>query len=254
MNSTRTRPSVDCDVRITPRSTSEIDRNLGIGDLGERVPDLFGSHHAVPAGCERRTIVISSHSSSNSGVCRLAALRRSAAASSSSAATKRGSSEPVEPHLSVQPVVGLLAVDLRREAGKLRIVRLLQLFEPLRVRLLVEERAERSSLPVGQAQLDEPRAAVLGRLPVERELVRVVPSSRAKARRAPARGRSRSARSTRRRRPLRAAARSGPLGVAPAEDQLVVGDLEQRARSRSFTRRRQLLLQRIAVDPVVVAA
>src|SRR5580765_2524118 len=40
--------------------------DLGIGDLGERLPDRLGGHHCAPAGAERRTIVISSQSSASS--------------------------------------------------------------------------------------------------------------------------------------------------------------------------------------------
>ena len=41
------------------------DRDLGIGDLVERRPDLVGGHHVAP-GSDRRTIVISSCSSASS--------------------------------------------------------------------------------------------------------------------------------------------------------------------------------------------
>src|SRR5215218_4143714 len=81
--------------------------------------------------------------------------------------------EALEPHLRVHPVVRLLAVDLRGEAGDLRVVRLDQLLDPPLVRVLVETMARDRLGPVRhEAQLDELRAAVLLRLAVERELVR----------------------------------------------------------------------------------
>src|SRR5206468_2798618 len=43
------------------------DRDFGIRDLRERLPDLLPRHHVVPGGWERRTIVISFHRSASSG-------------------------------------------------------------------------------------------------------------------------------------------------------------------------------------------
>ena len=63
VNSTWTRPSSTCDVPDDAEVDERDHRDLRVGDLGERLPDLLGGHHDVPAGCERRTIVISSQSS-----------------------------------------------------------------------------------------------------------------------------------------------------------------------------------------------
>src|SRR5207244_1937402 len=46
------------------------DRDLGVGDPRERVPDLLGRYHVAPDGALRRTLVISSQSSRSSSVCR----------------------------------------------------------------------------------------------------------------------------------------------------------------------------------------
>jgi hypothetical protein len=136
--------------------------------------------------------------------------------------------EAVEPHLRMHPVVDLLAVDLRGEAGELGVVGGLQLLEPERVRLLVEEVAGDRVLPARQPQLHEPGAAVLLGCAVEGELVG---------------GRSELARGEFIQRScmpdlvlgdrregdvlLQEGRDPGPLRVAPAEDQLVVSDLEQ---------------------------
>src|SRR4051794_3752578 len=63
-------------------------RDLRIGNLAERVPDLPLGYHVAPA-TERRTIVISSQSSVSSGRC--SSRSSKSGSSSASAAAKRGS-------------------------------------------------------------------------------------------------------------------------------------------------------------------
>jgi hypothetical protein len=135
------------------------------------------------------------------------------------------------PHLRVQAVVRLLAVDLCREPGDFPVVRLLEPFEPRRVRLFIEDVSRDRLLPVEQTELDELRALVLVRRSVERELVggyTAIASNELV-------DRSRMADLVLRDRRegdvlLQQRSDAGPLGVAPAEDELVVSDLEQRAR------------------------
>src|SRR3954451_1955764 len=97
------------------------DGDLGVRDLLERLPDLSLAYHCAPAGAERRTIVISSHSGPSSSVCvprstaaasarptREASSPRSSAGrppsayghSSSTASWKRGSSRSRSCHIS----------------------------------------------------------------------------------------------------------------------------------------------------------
>src|SRR5579884_3956223 len=66
------------------------DGDLRVGDLLERLPHLvgLGRHHCAPAGADRRTIVISSHSGASSSVC----VPRSTA--STSASPTRAASAP----------------------------------------------------------------------------------------------------------------------------------------------------------------
>ena len=56
----------DVDVLHDAEVDDRDDRDLRIGNLGERIPDLVRRHHCAPAGAERRTEVISSHSSASS--------------------------------------------------------------------------------------------------------------------------------------------------------------------------------------------
>jgi len=128
----------------------------------------------------------------------------------------------------VHPVVRLLAVDLRGEAGELGIVRSLQGLDAGLVGPLVEAVPRDRSCPVrDQPELDELRAAVLVRAAVEGQLVR---------------GRAELARRQLVERPrvsdlvlrdrgeghvlLEQRRDPGPLRVAPAEDQLVIGELK----------------------------
>src|SRR5437763_13712756 len=62
--------------------------------------------------------------------------------------------EACGPQLGVQAVVDLLAIDLRGEARKLRVVRGTQGAEPQAVRFLVEVAARDRVRPVEQVQLD----------------------------------------------------------------------------------------------------
>ena len=137
----------------------------------------------------------------------------------------------------MQAVVDLLAVHLRREPGDLGVVGLLQRREAKLVGGLVEPVPRDRVRPVELAQLDERRAAVLRRGAVERELV----GGRAEVARRELVQRARVAdlvlRDRRERDVLLERRRDArPLGVAPAEDQLVVGELEEAvvpARSRA---------------------
>ena len=104
---------------------------------------------------------------------------RSGHSSSTAVAEARLVAQARRPHLGVQAVVDLLAVDLRREPGELVVVGLLQRFEADAVGLLVEVAARDRVRPVEQAQLDERRTAVVLGRAVERERVGVVPSSTA---------------------------------------------------------------------------
>ena len=69
--------------------------------------------------------------------------------------------QAVEPHLRVQAVVRLLAVDLPGEPGDLRSFGPFQLVEPPRVRLLVQVVPRDRLLPVEQPQLDDRCGAVI---------------------------------------------------------------------------------------------
>ena len=66
VKSTCTVPSVDRDALHDTEIDERDDRDLRIRDLGKRRPDLVGGHHCEPGGAERRTEVISSHSSASS--------------------------------------------------------------------------------------------------------------------------------------------------------------------------------------------
>ena len=141
--------------------------------------------------------------------------------------------EARRPQLGVQPVVDLLAVDLRRKPCELCVARLLQRLDANAVRLLVEVAARDRQRPVvEQPQLDERRARVLRRLPVERERIRVGAELRGgelvqRACVADLVLRDRRERDVlleRRRDPR-------PLRVAPPDDQLVVGQAQQQVRA-----------------------
>ena len=248
-------------------------RDLRIGDLGERVPDRGLGHHAAP-GTERRTSVISSHSASSSGCSPrstastdgrpsrsrelVALLRLDEAERVRPQLLDRGlvarlPREAVRPHLRVHAVVRLLAVDLRGEAGDLRVRVGLQRLDPQLVGRLVEDAARDRPSPVGdEAELHERRAAIGRRLPVERELVggRAEVACRELVQRPRVPDlvlRDRGERDVL----LQHGRDPGPLRVAPAEDQLVVGDAISRC-ARSLTRLLQLGLDRVPVDAVVV--
>ncbi len=136
--------------------------------------------------------------------------------------------QPVEPHLRVHAVVGLLAVDLGGQTGDLGIVGSLQPLEPDRIRPFVQVVACDRLSPVEQPQLDDRRAAVLVRRAVEGQLVRGRPAlachELVERSRVPdlvlCDRRERDVLFQQRRDP-------GPLRVAPAEDQLVVSDLQE---------------------------
>ena len=136
--------AVDVHVADDAEVDERDDRDLRVGDLVERRPDRVDRHHFAP-GSERRTSVISFQSSASSGVC-VAALLSPATASSPTRRASSGRRSGVEhaervrpqlldrraeawlvaqaagPHLGVQAVVDLLAVDLRREPCELRVV------------------------------------------------------------------------------------------------------------------------------------
>ena len=85
VKSTRTWPFVDVDVADDAEVDERDHRDLRIRDLGQRVPDLCFGHHFVPAGCERRTIVISSQQLGQLGGVLARAWSRSGRSSSSAA-------------------------------------------------------------------------------------------------------------------------------------------------------------------------
>src|SRR5262249_44933059 len=92
------RSVVDADVADHAEVDERDDGNLRVRDLCKRVPDLLDRYHFVPAGCERRTIVISSQSSRSSGVCS-SRPSSSKGRSSSRAEVKRGSSRSRSNHI-----------------------------------------------------------------------------------------------------------------------------------------------------------
>jgi hypothetical protein len=131
----------------------------------------------------------------------------------------------------VKPVIDLLALDLGGDPGQLRVVVLLQALDPDRVRRLVEDVPCDREGPVGhEPQLHERCTEVLLRTTVERERVGVgVESGGREVVQRPSVAdlvlrdrRERDVLLEERRDP-------GPLRVAPAEDQLVVGELNQQS-------------------------
>src|SRR5207248_4548458 len=60
---------LDIDRTDDPEVDERDDGDLRIRDLLERLPDLSLAYHCAPAGAERRTVVISSHSGPSSSVC-----------------------------------------------------------------------------------------------------------------------------------------------------------------------------------------
>ena len=253
VNSIRTRSALDLDALTTPRSTTRDDRDLGSGisaSASQTAASVSG-HHWAPTGAERRTIVISSQSSANSapGVAALdrldlvpahplrqrrPQLRREHAERVRPQLLDRAgiallAAQPLEPHLGVQAVVDLLALDLRGDSGELGVLVLLEARDPDRVRGLVEDVPRDRPRPVGhEPQLDERRAAVLLGLAVEGERVGIRPELRGgelvERPRVPdlvLRDRREGDVLLEERRDPR------PLRVAPAEDQLVVGELKE---------------------------
>ena len=139
-----------------------------------------------------------------------------------------GGEQTVDPHLGVHAVVRLLAIHLCRETRDLGIVGLLERREPDLVRGLVEPVTRDRPRPLEPAQLDERRGAVLLGLAVERELV----GGRAELRGSELVERSRVPDLVLRDRRegdvlLEERRDARPLRVAPAEDELVVGDREE---------------------------
>jgi len=63
--------------------------------------------------------------------------------------------QPLVPHLGVEAVVGLLAVDLGREPRDLLVAALLQPREPLGVGAFVEDVSRDRALPFREPQLDQ---------------------------------------------------------------------------------------------------
>ncbi len=136
--------------------------------------------------------------------------------------------QAARPQLGVQPVVDLLAVDLRRQPGELGIVAGAQSVKAEPVGLLVEVAARDRVRPVEQTQLDERRAAVRLGVAVEREGVRIgVKLDRGELVKRPGVAdlvlgdrRKGDVLLERRRDP-------GPLRVPPPEDQLVVSQAQK---------------------------
>jgi len=128
----------------------------------------------------------------------------------------------------VDAVVGLLTVDLRGDAGELRVVRDAERVEPDRVRSLVEPVPRDRPCPLQPAQLDEGGGAVvLGRavegerVGVGAELARGELVQRSRMADLVLRDRREGDVLLERRRDPR------PLRVPPAEQQLVIRDAEQ---------------------------
>jgi hypothetical protein len=146
--------------------------------------------------------------------------------------------EPLQPHLGVKAVVELLPLDLRRDPGQLRILVALERLDSNRVRRLVENVARDRARPVrDEPQLHERCAAVFLRCAVEGERVgvgaelgrgEVVESARVTDLVLRDRGEGDVL--------LEERGDPGPLGVAPAEDQLVVGKLEEQLSPRPCLR------------------
>src|SRR5581483_8153442 len=137
--------------------------------------------------------------------------------------------QPLRPQLRVHPVVDLLAVHLRREPRDELVVRPHQRLDPGAVSLLVEVPARDRLRPVEEAKLYERRAEVLAGTAVEGELVRRRPelAGRELVRRARVPDlvlRDRGERDVL----LESRRDAGPLRVAPADDELVVSELEKR--------------------------
>ena len=133
--------------------------------------------------------------------------------------------QPVAPHLGVHAVIGLLPVDLRGEAGDLRVVVLHQRRDADLVGLLVEPAAHDRVAPVEQSQLDEGCAAVLVERAVECECICVIGEELVhRARMSDLVLRDRRERDVllEQRRDAR------PLGVSPADDELVVSQPEKK--------------------------
>ena len=243
--------AVDGDVLDDPEVDERDDRDLRIRDLRQRVPDPLRGHHCAPTGADRRTIVISFQSSANSAP---GAERSTASTSGRPDALREHRSQlrrehaqgvrpelvgsvavallvaqPVEPHLGVQAVIDLFTLDLRRDPRELVVLVLLQPLDPDRVRCLVEHVPGDRARPVGhETQLDERRAAVLLGRAIERERVGVrVEVARGEVVEGPRmadlvlRDRGEGDVLLEERRDAR------PLRVAPAEDQLVVGELKK---------------------------
>ena len=89
VNPTCTRPALDADVTHDAEVDERDDRDLRVGDLRERLPDLGLGHHAAP-GTERRTTVISSHRAGHSSTC----VPRSTASTPPCQANALGESRP----------------------------------------------------------------------------------------------------------------------------------------------------------------
>ena len=128
------------------------------------------------------------------------------------------------PQLRVHAVVRLLAVDLRGEAGGARVVARDQRLDANPVGLLVEPAARDCMRPLEESELDERCAAVLLRPAVERERVGIVAEELV-------RGARMADLVLRDRREcdvlLEHRSDARPLRLAPAEDELVVSQLEQ---------------------------
>ena len=125
-------------------------------------------------------------------------------------------------------VVRLLAVDLRGKPGHARVGVVHQRRNANLVGGLVETAARDRARPVEQVQLDERRAAVFLRLAVEREDVGVVRKQLVHGARM-----ADLVLGNRRKRDILFEHRcdSRPLGVAPAEDQLVVSQRQEQIRA-----------------------
>ena len=250
MNSTWTVPSSTATSRTTPRSTIEIDGISGSSISASAAQTCVDGYHAAP-GTERRTSVISSQSAELRRCARRA--RRPAGAAPRALRGARLVLQPLVPHLGVHAVVRLLAVDLRGEPGDRRIVGRHQRAEPPLVRRLVEVRAARSSAPSPERSAAR-RAASTGTPPA-------CGRTRARRRRPHPRhelvDRPRVAdlvlRDRRERDVLleqRRDARSTPSSRQPrTSSSSAIG---RSSCARSLTCLRQLRLQGIAVDPVVV--
>ena len=243
---------------ITPRSTIEITGISGSGILARSGPDGVGGHHRAPAGAERRTIVISSHSSASSASCtprdtgstsgscasdRSLARLRSSGRSSSSSTPRRtararrrlrsGGLSPSRTTAGARPTSPRAWGVPPRDPSSRRFPRCPDRWTPSAPRAGSRPPSRtasgaRSPAPIEPPELDE-RRTIFVRLPVEAvSSSAVVPSSAAASSYSAPRVTDLVLCDRRERDVLLEEGRYPvPLRVPPAEEELVVGDAQQ---------------------------